>query len=88
MVVDRDPTSNESFETLETFVPPGPPGPWTQPQIGTRGCATGAGLAEDNLVTREPRNGGTTGHPSWLVDLEGVHRVEVIRREDLNARAE
>ena len=29
VVVDRDPTSNESFETLETFVPPGPPGPWT-----------------------------------------------------------
>jgi len=25
VVVDRDPTSNESFETLETFVPPGPP---------------------------------------------------------------
>ena len=27
VVVDRAPTSNESFETLETFVPPGPPGP-------------------------------------------------------------
>jgi len=25
VVVDRDPTSNESFETFETFVPPGPP---------------------------------------------------------------
>ena len=25
VVVDRDPTSNESFEPFETFVPPGPP---------------------------------------------------------------